>query len=189
MRTWIRLQVVLLASAFVAASSPGAHEVRGPAQASADSTCSMQIFAPKSPIADADPRDRHDETRDIATRLVVRLIHDGLLVGIDSLSMQRVVINVGRNMVVGLKCDLYYYDGAERVPFGPCPSQVEIGLPRSEALDRILTLARKQGTLQFVQELAFFETDLPPQHNWQPELGRYRVLWRGLAMGVLEGRQ
>ena len=93
-----------------------------------DSPCSMGVFAPKPPVSDADPSQRHEETRHVATRLNVRLTPDGLLVGVDSSSTEAVVISVGLNMVVAMKCEVYYYEGAERVSWGVCPEQVELGL-------------------------------------------------------------
>ena len=119
-------------------------------------------------------------------RLGVRRIADGLMVGFDSSSTQAVVVSVGHNMIVGMTSEMFYYDGAERVPLGGGPGQVELGLPNSERLEQLEAIASRQGVLQIISELLIFETDIPVQHNWRPEDGKYRELWRGISTGVLE---
>jgi hypothetical protein len=187
MRSRIHLHLVLLASLSVVLYCPAAGQAREPSPSRADSCpSSMQIFAPKPPILGADPSERHEETRSVATRLIARLDSDGLFLGVDSLSFRSITISVGRHMLVGLKCDSYYYDGPERVPLGPCPEQTGLGWAKCPELEGFLVRARKQGGMQFIQELTLFETNVPMQHDWHPEVGMYRILWRGVATGFLE---
>lgn len=105
--------------------------------------------------------------------------------------MHTIKISVGHKMVIGCEWVLYYFEGTEQiVVLRNMGGSLEALLGRGRMVDQGLDqVSESQRSLQLVAELTVFETDIPPQHMWDPKSGRYRPLWRGLAAGVLTGNE
>jgi hypothetical protein len=89
-------------------------------------------------------------------------------------------LSVGSNMITGLICDPKVYRNGEMVQLGGWTLQD--GFPEGgykHVYQREIDGIPKPGE-HYVAEVTFtfFETDLPAQHFWQPQAGKfYRVLW------------
>ena len=165
-------------------SSPDSGFTRG------DSSTSMEMFRHLPPMEGADPNRRHQETFSIPTRLLVERLSSGDFAVFDAASARPVVVSLGHKMVVGCKWDLIYYFGSKRNSLAGAFSGVGmLDGGQLANLFGIQGLANRQRTLQLIAELVLFETDVPAQHHWNPEEGRYRELWKGVATGILEGER
>jgi hypothetical protein len=146
---------------------------------------SMDMYQQRGPTPGADPGQRHRETFRVPLRLQIEARDGSICVGNDSSSVVEISIDVGKLMTVGIASSLFYFQGAEREKFGGGSLCNGYHAGRMCRPDLELTaLAAAQGFVQFLEEMTVFETDLPSQHMWQPEKGRYRVLWRGVAVGT-----
>jgi hypothetical protein len=138
-------------------------------------------FPVLAPIADVDPSIRHPISVRVPTTLKIERTPDMLSVEIDTNSFESTNLMVGTNMVTGSDNYLYVY------PFGaPRPLQAKIesisgvdcligGVFHKTDLDGI----PKAGKKYVVEaDLIIFETDIPPQHMWEPYGKNYKVLWR-----------
>jgi hypothetical protein len=133
------------------------------------------------PIPNADPSARRPQEFRLPTRLQVRRTDDQMAVGVDADSLKPVKLDVGANMVTGLKHELFVYRGDKLVLSGYAGLQgggtaypsIGTGL-----LHRRTDKVPQPGARYTVKvRLSLFETDVPPQHLWAPEGGQYRVLW------------
>ncbi|MFQ5599566.1 MAG: hypothetical protein ACE5G2_03310 [Candidatus Krumholzibacteriia bacterium] len=168
----------------------GKHEV-SPSRlglASEPEPCSfMEMYAGKPPVSDADPDIRHEETIRVPTRLVFPRSHPRWpAVSYDTTCVQTVVLNVGHKMTLGVGSRLSYDDGAEVIELGRGLRSIGCLSCGGRVLNGVTEVMDRQGSLQIIEELVLFETDIPDQHLWQPKRGRYQELWRGVATGVLE---
>jgi hypothetical protein len=119
--------------------------------------------------------------------LVVQHLNNGALVRGDSTSLYEIKLDVGHKMTVGVQDVLYYFNGATRVDVSHgCTGNIGNLVLDGGLLSDLMSIAEEQGVVQIVEEYTIFETDLPPQHEWVPELGKYQVLWRGLAVGAYD---
>jgi hypothetical protein len=164
--------------------SPGAQ--RAPV-AGNDSTPGYWQGRPNIP--DADPSVRHQETIPVPTNLRVGRNEYGVFVFPDTCCWLHVNIDVGYKMVVGHKLERYLYDGTRRIWLGTeigagpvQPGWGNMNFPEAEGP------ASRWGTIQILADIVMFETDVPSQHGWNPEHGKYRELWRGVAVGSLNAR-
>ena len=151
----------------------------------------VQVFEELAPIPDADPEIRHEEVFGIPARLLIGPGEAGTYVSFDSTSVRAVKVTVGRKMVVGCEWTLYYFDGTKKMELrrnlGASPEML-LGSGRM-VFRGLEAIADSMGSLQLIAELTLFETDIPIQHMWNPKLGKYRPLWKGLATGVLTGSE
>jgi hypothetical protein len=147
----------------------------------------VQMFEELEAIEDADPERRHLDVLWMPSGLLIESGENDVVVSFDSASVNEVRISVGHKMVVGCEWDLYYFDGTDRVRLmRNAGLSVESLFDHDRMLIRGLeAITEARGSLQIVAELTVFETDIPIQHMWDPKRGHYRVLWRGLATGVL----
>jgi hypothetical protein len=134
------------------------------------------------PIPTADPSVRHEEVFRLPTRLQVRRTDDQLSVGIDPGSLEPVKVRVGKDMVTGLKQQTSIFLAGKSVVSGYGGLQ---GWGAGTALGPVGGLFNRrtdkvprpgEGYTAEVR-LTLFETDIPAQHMWSPEGGKYRVLW------------
>ena len=147
---------------------------------------SMEMYAAEPPVADADPTIRHEEIIRVPTRLVFPRSHPRWpTVSYDTTSVQAVVLNVGYRMSLGVRSRLFYYDGLEAVELGRGLKGIGCLSCGGLVLHGVAEVMDRQGSAQVIEELVVFETDIPGQHLWQPERGKYQELWRGVATGVL----
>jgi hypothetical protein len=174
----INLACVLMVSLMVLSTTTGLAQEEGG---------EVQVFEELGPIPDADPETRHEEILQIPERLIVEPGDYRAYVSFDSTSVRTVKLSVGHKMVVGCEWTLYYFDGLEKIEIrrnlGGSPQTLLN--PGHMVFKGLAEAAAPQGSLQLIAELTIFETDIPMQHMWNPKLGRYRPLWKGLATGVL----
>jgi hypothetical protein len=177
----MRLLISLIAILFSATLSrdSGAQDAKPPV-----------MFQEIGPIKDADPAQRQVKVLGVPTSLIIEAKPAGTYVGFDQQSVCELKLMVGRKMVVGVEWTLYYYRGTERVELrretgGSLESLTSGG---QQVVQGLQGIADVQGSLQLIAELSVFETDIPPQHMWMPQKGRYQVLWRGVATGTLTAK-
>jgi hypothetical protein len=101
-------------------------------------------------------------------------------VEVDSDTLEEARIAVGKDMILGMRSELSVYRGDELVVSG-YSSLTGVGGAGGKSttlLNRALDGIPQPGE-QYVVVTRFqlFETDVPPQHFWAPEAGRYAVLW------------
>jgi hypothetical protein len=142
-----------------------------------------------SPTADADLRVRHAVVVPMPTRLSVERKAGRLSVGFDLASSRKVKITVGRKMSIGVKYEIRVYakgDARPRIPGGVGYASIKEPVATSEPdfLNGRAFLNSADGGnptpgKRYVVEddVSIFETDIPAQHMWNPESGRYRVIW------------
>ena len=136
------------------------------------------MFPQPPPIAEADPAQRHDEVVSLPTRL--KLGHDqgqvGISVEVAPETLEKLTLKVGKAMVLGVETQTRLRLGGEWVDWG-------MGLSGGVALGGGTSFYPAGGkpigtgeTLEVEMEVRVFETDIPPQHHWMPQSGKYKVL-------------
>jgi hypothetical protein len=133
------------------------------------------------------PPMRHTVQLQMPTRLIVRRTQSQLSDSFDLALLRKVRIKVDRNMFIGLKDEVRIYpmDGRRpqspgRVGYGSIDEQdSEPAFLKSTGVwDRVRDGVPSAGERYTVEhDITIFETDVPPEHLWQPKAGRYRVLW------------
>jgi hypothetical protein len=130
------------------------------------------------PIATADPSIRTEREFRLPAELQVKRTADQMSLTLDD--MRPVKVKVGKDMVTGLKQELRVYREGKLVQSGY--SSLESSPAAHPGIDLVLNRridkipqAREKYTVEVV--LTLFETDIPAQHLWMPESGKYRVLW------------
>jgi hypothetical protein len=133
------------------------------------------------PIPNVDPSVRREKELRLPTRLLVRRTDDQISVEIGPDSLKSVKMGVGANMVTGLKHEVLVYRGDKLVLSGYGGLQgtgttyASIG---TLYLQRRIDKVPQPGEKYTVKvRLSVFETDIPAQHMWSPESGKYKVLW------------
>jgi hypothetical protein len=133
------------------------------------------------PVPNADPSVRREKEFRLPTRLRVKRADDQIELGVDPDSLKPVKLDVGANMVTGLKDELFVYRGDKLVLSGYAGLQgggttyASIG---TVVLQRRIDKIPRPGEKYTVKvRLLLFETDIPAQHMWSPESGKYKVLW------------
>jgi hypothetical protein len=142
------------------------------------------------PIQNADPSIRRQTEFRLPTRLQVKRTDDQISVGVDPDSLKPVKLDVGANMVTGLKHELFVYRGNKLVLSGYTGLQgtgqtySSIG---TVSLQRRIDKIPQPGEKYTVKvRLSVFETDIPAQHMWSPESGKYKVLWTRTLQQAVE---
>jgi hypothetical protein len=133
------------------------------------------------PIPHADPSIRRAQAFRLPTQLQVQRTDDRIAVGVAPESLKSVTLEVGANMVTGLKTELFVYRGDKLVLSGYTGLQgggttySSIG---TVVLHRRIDKIPQPGEKYNVKvRLSLFETNMPAQHMWSPESGKYKVLW------------
>jgi hypothetical protein len=137
---------------------------------------------PQPPQASAPPD--ASGPRELAVRVPAALSLsrglDALSVSIDPASLAETKVVVDPGMIVGVEDEVVVYPiGQER------PSSGRLGYSSSAdfALGTDSWSTRTDGIpvpgTRYVaaMRLVLFETDVPPQHEWDPHAGRYKALW------------
>jgi hypothetical protein len=142
-----------------------------------------------SPTADADPSVRHVVVVPMPTRLSVQRKSDRLSVGFDLASARKVKITVGKKMSIGVKYEMRVYAKGDARPrnsggVGYASIMEPITTSEPDFLNGRAFLNSADGGIpapgtRYVieEDVSIFETDIPAQHIWSPESGRYRVIW------------
>jgi hypothetical protein len=130
------------------------------------------------PIATADPSIRSEREFRLPAGLQVKRTDEQMSLELDNVRL--VKVKVGKDMATGLKQDLRVYregklvvSGYSSLESGPAANP-SIGIVLNRKIDKIPQAGEKY-TVEIV--LTLFETDIPPQHLWSPESGKYSVLW------------
>lgn len=135
------------------------------------------LFPVIPPIADADPSVREPVSVKVPTELVAERRGDSVTVRF--VDLEEWTVTVGRSMATGVRTE-------ERIHHQGGSFRLGGGLSGGFGLDSDgMTLTCGHHGIpaageEFVVEktITLFETDVPPQHMWQPSGGRhYRVLW------------
>ena len=149
----------------------------------------MFQFRVLASIADADPSISHPISVRVPTKLKSERTPEMLSVEIDTNSFESTNLMVGTNMVTGSDNCLYVY------PIdAPRPSQAKVesisgidcligGVFHETDLDGIPVPGKKYVV---EADLIIFETDIPPQHMWEPYGKNYKVLWRRTLTQTVE---
>lgn len=146
----------------------------------------QELFSEIGPIEGADPERRQLRVLKVPTALILESQGAATRVGFDERSASELKLKVGHRMAVGCEWTLYHFREGERVVIRRnLGGSLETLMDGGHVVQGVQEVAETQGSLQLIAELAVFETDIPPQHDWMPRNGRYRVLWRGVATGVL----
>jgi hypothetical protein len=97
------------------------------------------------------------------------------------------VSTVGHRMITGYKWQMSYHAGARRVSLGG--QALRSGGPLvgegTSIFYGVQDSVRAAGGTIIAVDLTLFETDVPVQHMWRPEKGRYRELLHVVATGAL----
>jgi hypothetical protein len=152
------------------------------------------------PVSNAQPLMRHPVAISMPARLSLQRTPNRLSISYEPASLRTVQITLGKNMVLGVKDELRVYAADESRPSEPriiskgSIKEKDSGLALSDPniLTSVVVLgAAKNGVpangKRYVVEhdLGLFETDIPPQHMWQPEGSRlYKVLWEAKLTAV-----
>jgi hypothetical protein len=146
------------------------------------------LFPAVSPVSNANPAIRIPFVVLVPSRLDVSFTtdtpsnSDSLTVSIDSGSLVATNLLVGSNMVTGVECKSYVYlEGESRPTNGGYELEggtaFDSGARIWHAKTDGLPLPDKKYVVEL--ELVLFETDVPPQHMWDPRAGKnYEILWQ-----------
>jgi hypothetical protein len=141
------------------------------------------------PITNANPSIRLPLLVHVPTRLKIERTNDTLSVTIDRSSVEATNLLVGSNMVTGVENIVYVYREGETRPTnggmglnGGLDFNLSIGYWHTKT-DGI-PVAGKKYVVEM--ELAAFETDIPPQHDWDPHGKNYKILWRRTLKQIVE---
>jgi len=138
--------------------------------------------------ADAALSVRHKVVIPMPTRLSVERKPDRLSVGFDVIAPRKVKITVDKNMSIGVKYEMRVYAEGGARPQNP--GGVGYASIKEPVTSELVFLKGKSflnsadggipalGERYVIEEdVSIFQTDIPPQHMWRPENGRYRVIW------------
>lgn len=130
------------------------------------------------PIATADPSIRTEREFRLPSGLEVKRTAEQMSLTLDGVIP--VKVKVGKDMVTGLKQEMRVYREGKIVLSGY--SSLQSGPATDPGLDLVLNRridkipqAGEKYEVEIV--LTLFETDIPAQHLWTPENGKYKVLW------------
>ncbi len=134
-------------------------------------------FPSYPPIKDANPEVRTKRKFQVPTALSVQRTKDSIAVSTDMTSLAEVEISVGHKMITAFKYEMFVVSGSNRRFWcrGGRSSTANIG---GSYLHRELEGIPKEGETYVIEAtFTIFETDIPFQHMWMPEGGKYRQLW------------
>ena len=168
----MRLLLSLLASALAfPPPEPGSNQPDGQAK-------DFKGFPVLPPIPTADPSIRTDREFRLPASLKVKRTDQQMSFSFEVVGP--VKVKVGKDMVTGLKQELRVYragkvvvSGYSSLKSGPGDTS-SIGVALNRSIDKVPQPGEKY-TVEV--QLTLFESDIPPQHFWSPERGKYRILW------------
>jgi hypothetical protein len=141
------------------------------------------------PITNANPSIRLPLLVHVPTRLKIERTNDTLSVTIDRSSVEATNLLVGSNMVTGVESKMYVYAEGETRPTNGALGltgglDFNLGISYWHTKTDGIPVAGKKYVVEM--ELAAFETDIPPQHFWEPHGKNYKVLWRRTLKQIVE---
>ena len=131
-------------------------------------------------IAHADPSKRSPTQFLVPTRLWTERTDERISIAVDMNSLERIELQVGANMVTGLKHRMFVYRDGQLLTSDYAGltggATANIG---TTFLNRSLDNIPQPGEKYLIEiRLEIFETDIPAQHMWHPEgSDKYKVLW------------
>ncbi len=135
-------------------------------------------FPVVAPIANADPMIRAARVVRMPTRIRLRPVDGGFMASWDPDSLEAVTVDVGCHMVVAYESS--FSVGAPGVDVPTAFRNVtaaDFTAAQGHGESRLERPAGDAARSSVVRARAVvFETDVPPQHEWSPQSGRYRVL-------------
>jgi hypothetical protein len=142
------------------------------------------------PIANANPLIRIPLSVHVPSRLKIVRTTDELYVVIDRDSLESTNLTADTNMVTGVEYKIYAYPEGETRPANPGQYGIggidfNLGNPIWSTHGRPPLKLGKRYLVEL--ELSLFETDLPPQHMWDPHEGKaYKLLWQRTLKQTVE---
>jgi len=148
-----------------------------------------QPFQIIPPITNADPSIRCPVSVRVPTKLKIERTSDTLSETIDTNSFESTNLMVGTNMVTGVEGKIYVYPEGESRPANGGDSlssglDFNLGVDYWHTKQDGIPLPGKKYVVEI--DLAAFETDIPPQHDWEPYGKNYKVLWRRTLKQTIE---
>jgi hypothetical protein len=152
----------------------------------------QELFPKLPPIPTADPANRSEQVFLVPSQL--RVCRLGKSVGVEAVpgAMETVKVTVGKDMVTGLRFEVSVYRDGKLVPSLSGSGGLQGVMPKLPGNDAsagsyapIAATIGEVGSKDFQPgitykadlRLTLFETDIPAQHHWAPETGRYKALW------------
>jgi len=141
------------------------------------------------PITNANPSIRVPLLIHVPTKLKVKRVSDTLSVEIDKSSLEASNLMVGTNMVTGVQSKEYVFPEGEPRPangrYGLGGTDFNLGKSFWHTKQEGIPLPGKNYVVEV--DLTVFETDVPPQHTWQPQGSKnYKVLWQRTLKQTVE---
>jgi hypothetical protein len=150
-------------------------------------------FPEYPPIADAKPDVTNDVLVRVPTRLKLQRTADSLSIATDAAGYETITLKVGEKMVGGTRIEEFVYE--EGAPPPADDGWVATGM--SDGLEDVahedVRRAAQGGvpvpgrTYVVKLRITLFQTDVPAQHEWMPESGRYRVLAERVVKSISKG--
>lgn len=139
----------------------------------------QSIGVPQSPpVPGADPTVRHALTIQVPTKLKIERNGDTLEVSVDQTATESADIDVGLNMLLGVRDEYHWKFAGDTQPQGG--SKGYVGGASDSVSFTLGTIRQKfiPGKKYVIEVVvSVFETDLPPKFLWFPEAGHFKVLW------------
>jgi HEAT repeat protein len=141
------------------------------------------------PITNANPSIRLPLLLHVPTKLKIERTTDMLSVEIDHSSLEATNLMVGTNMMTGVQSESYVFPEGQPRPAngGYALGGVDFNLGKSSwhTKQEGIPLPGKKYVVEL--DLTVFETDVPPQHMWQPQGSKnYKVLWQRTLKQTVE---
>jgi hypothetical protein len=141
------------------------------------------------PITNADPSIRVPLLVHVPTKLKIERTTDMLSLEIDHSSLEATNLMVGTNMVTGVQSELYAFPEGQPRPanggYGLGGMDFNLGKSFWHTKQEGIPLPGKKYVVEL--DLTVFETDVPPQHMWDPHGSKnYKVLWQRTLKQTVE---
>jgi hypothetical protein len=133
------------------------------------------------PINSADIPVRRELKVRMPTRLSLTQSSESVTVAVDKTKFETETLRVGENMITGVGWTFRQYE------IGSLPTSLidqpfeglKVGLDFNLGTQSFPVATFKGKVIEM--DFTIFETDIPPQHMWQPRASKnYKVLWRGV---------
>ncbi|MFZ0829173.1 MAG: hypothetical protein WAO02_17305 [Verrucomicrobiia bacterium] len=136
-------------------------------------------FTSIPPIANADPSVRHEVTVMVPTRFFIERTPGTVSFWVDSKSFVQTNISVGANMLACFQNELMTRDGGGWKSMNGTELMGGLGMDFGEKTLDTATKVMPTNNSDFKMTVKIFETDIPPQHLWDPHSKNFRILWKG----------
>jgi hypothetical protein len=130
-------------------------------------------FPSYPPIHDANPQVRQRQKFQVPTQLIITQQEDKIAVSIDMDSIEEIELEVGHKMVTGLRHQLFVVSQGKKKL---CSSGLVGGTTDiyTSYINRELgSIPQQYQDCMIEVKFVIFETDIPTQHMWLPEDGKY----------------